>query len=608
MDDVLKEANDLKDFWQVRDAQMLIDRDILNLVKPIKKSDAIKWVSNEPKVFYETAVSLISINPPRFRLPLTLNFSPEEKANMNKTERMLIGIFRTLDRTQVVQRGENYWLRQLAWWICSGWYSIFNWVQRDGDGVTFRADLWDPITVYPEWGDKGLVKLARVFETDRPTARAMVMAFAEKGLKFDYNESPGINRVKIINYWRDDRGKVYNAIYIEGQPIKPLQEEKQFDHIPIIVGAIGSPEMTSPDWERRKGESIIAADRDMYEYENIMISLRATITAETAYPNLISKTTTGAPAVKGRLKGYGDQISMRIGEQLELLKHAATPQDVDVLTAWVGKQTQKGSIPDVVYGGIPFELSGFAISQLLAAIKYKLGPYLTSMQYAISFTATELLEQYRKGDNQGKFPKISLTVPNKENLKRGMLFMEEFSPKDVPENTYVEVTIPISSSMDKTQQILFARQALSPPQMLSMETIWDDILDVQDSEQEYTRIIQDTMLRDPFMMGIAVIEEFRKRAQFYRDRGMLAEANALNQYIMMKEMELGMRQGVPTAPGGVPPNVMPPEAGIKGTSPDMLRSALGVGPPGLSRRSQSPTERAQSKAGMVLGPTGQPLV
>jgi len=605
--DIVAEEKRLREYWQLRDSYMLKDREILNLVKPKKTSDQIKWVNNEPKVFYDTAKALISSYPPRFRLPLSVNYSPEEKAKMNKAERFAMGIMRALDR-QVMERGcGGGWVRELAHWVLSGWYAVFTHIERNGKDIEFVADLFDPITVYPEWDNKGLVRCIRSYEVDKAVAISMAEGWASKGLKFEYIEPKDKEKIRVINWWyRDPAGKVWNAILFDDQIIKDITLEKKFKRIPIFVGAIGSPERTSADWVTRFGENIIAANRDMYEYENIMMSLMATIMAETAYPNIISKTMTGAPAVKSEgLKGYADVVSLKIGETIELLKHATTPEEANILLGMVRSQRQKGSVPDIVYGGVPFELSGFAISQLMAAIKYKLAPYLNTMQYALSSIVTEFLTQYKRGN----YPPITLSMSNPRGLEKGQFFVEEFTPEDVPESLYVEVTIPITSAMDKTQQIIFARQALAPPQLVSRETIWDEIMDIQDAEQEYARILQDEMLEMPVVKQIGLIEQLREREQGYRNEGKVVEADALHRYIMMLEMQIGMRQGVPATPsaGGIPSSAMPPEAM---NSPDMARSALGVPPPGLNRRPQTKEEREESKGrkGRLVSPTGDTLL
>lgn len=603
--DVIAESKYLKDYWKSRNDQILEDRNTVNLVKEVRTRDKLNWISNEPKVFYDTAVALVSAYPPRFRLPLTTNPDSEEKEKMSKAERFLLGIWRQLDRRQL-DRGMSYWLKELAYWTLSGWYAIFNIVDvRDGETV-FIADLWDPMTVYPEWDSDGLRKCIRSFEVDRQTALAMVDDWRFKGLQTEWKEPSRRGDVEIINYWRKDikrrKPVISNAIYAAGKEVKPLTEEKRFKRIPIHVGAVGNPERGTTEWQRRWGEPIIASNRDMYAYTNAIIKLLATILSETAYPNIVTKTQSGDPSIKEEdLTGYGAIIPLRLNEQIELLKHAAAPAETADLLGMLIRQQQKGSIPDVVYGGINIELSGFAISQLMAAIKYKIGPYLNTMQYSISQIATNFLEQYRDGG----FPKITLPTFNPKSMKKGMFFAEEFSSKDVPDRTFVDVVIPVTTSLDRTQQILFARQAMEPPQLLSRETLWDEFLDVQDSEQEYARILQDEMLEMPIVKQLGLIEQMRERQRLFETQGRIGEAQALKRYIMALEMELGMRQGIPTTPNAPnpSPNLSPPEMG---QSPDRTRAVMGVPPPGVNRPTAQPEN--VGRRGRVLSPTGEVLI
>jgi len=585
--DIIEEAQELKQYWQERDVRILEDRKVLNLTKPTAKEGKIDWVLNDPKTLYDTSVALLSSYPPLFRLPLTINYTAEQKEKISKAERFLLGIFRYLDSKQF-SRGQSYWLKEMAHWICSGWYSVFVVVTEKNGKVDFRADLFDPITCYPEWDADGLIRFIRTYETDGRTAKAM-------GESWKVDIPIDSATVKIINYWRKKGDTVYNAIYVGDEVVKPLREEP-FERIPIFVGAIGNPDRVSSDWFVRAGENIIAANKDLYAYRNSLISLMAQIVAETAYPNIITGSTTGEPVVKAEdIRGYGSVIPKRLEETIELLKHAATPPEVATLISFLGQSAQKGGLPDVVYGGVPFELSGFAISQLMASIRYKISPYLNTMQHVISEVATEFLNQYKKG----KYPKVSLSTTNPKELSKGLFFVEEFSPKDVPDTIYVDVTIPLTSPLDKTQQIMFARQAMQPPQLLSRETIWDDILGVQDAEQEYIRIIQDQTLEMPVVKQIAMLEFLRLRVANYRREGKNLEADALNRYIMTLEMQLGMRQGIPIKPGeegkpmGIPPEVIPPEA--RASSPDVLRSILGMSPPGITRRPMTEEEGARRR-------------
>jgi len=591
--DIEADVNNLMGYWRLRDMQIEQDKNIINLIKIPVTSDKINWYSNEPKVFFDTARALVASNPPKFRLPMSIDFTPEEKKKMNKAERLAIGIYRSLDR-RVSDQGGVSWIWDLAYWVLLGWYAVFNIVEKTDDGVRFIADLWEPTTVYPMWDSEGLAKCIRVYEVDSITATAMAESFEAKGLQVEFSEPSKDTLCKVINYWRrtkkGNKNIIENAVVIAGQIVKPLTAQKKLNRIPIRIGGIGSPDRTSAEWETRRGESIIAANRDMYQYNNSMMSLMATILAETAYPNIIEKTRTGREAHKAEeFKGYGTKLNYKIEDTIELLKHAATPEEANLLHTFIGQQIQKGSVPNSVYGSLPFEISGFALSQLLAAIKYKLGPYLSGMQYIISGMMSDFLYQYK----MGKFEKITLSTENPYDMRRGMTYIEEFSSDDVPESSYIDVTIPISSQFDKTQTILNARQALQPPQLLSRETLWETDMEVQDTEQELQRIRMDQVMEDPFIRQIEIIEAMWRRVETYIANGDIPKSMALKRYIMGLEMQLGIRQGIPSTPGqppGVPPNQMPPEMTMS-PNPDQLRSMRNIPPPGVNRRTQTPEER-----------------
>lgn len=599
--EISTDTTNLESYQALRNKQMVADRAIINLVKPKQTTDEIKWISNEPKVFFDTAQSLISLFPPRFRLPMTINFDADEKIKMNKAERLNIGIHRTLDKRQA-DTGGTYWMRDLAYWVLLGWYSVFAWVTKDEEGVKFVGDIWDPMTVYPQWNTDGLIRCVRSYEVDKVTAIAMARGFMEQGLEFDFTEpSDSAVKPKIINYWKRTklRGKplIENAIMIAGQIVKPLTVQTKLDHIPIHVGGIGSPDRLSPNWEQRRGEAIIAANRDMYDYDNAIFSLRATIIAEQTYGNMVSKTRTGQPAVKAEdIKGYGTVIPLKLEDELEFLRNAVTPQDAFVLEQYIAQQQNKGSVPPAVYGSIPVELSGFAISQLLAAVRYKLGPYLNALESITSRVHTDLMYQYKRG----KFPKITLSTDNPQSLRRGMTYVEDFSTADVPEHLFVEVTIPITSQFDKTQAILNSVQAMQAG-LLSRETLWEEELDVQDTDQERERIRQDQVDQDAFVLEIEIIEGLWDKIEKLTAEGKKVQADALKRYVMQKELNVGIRKGIPTAPSapGIPPNQAPPETRA---SPDQARARLGIPPPKPNR----PVN--EGRRGALVSPTGEDLL
>ena len=198
--DIVAEAEDLQSFWAPRDHQIHEDRRILSLSRLHAVTDRYDVVSNEPKVFYETALALLTSFPRKFRLPLTIDFKPDEENKMAKAERFLLGIFRELDRRQR-RTGGTFWERDFTYWVLSGWYAVFKLVRRAGNSVEFLADIWDPVTVYPEWSADKLTKVARIVQVDGKTARTLMHDWQLKDKRLQDLLDPKLNSFfRIINY------------------------------------------------------------------------------------------------------------------------------------------------------------------------------------------------------------------------------------------------------------------------------------------------------------------------------------------------------------------------------------------------------------------------
>lgn len=610
---ISKETMNLKSKWSNRDQKMMEHRNLVERIyQPEADTKKIVWHTNEPANLFETARALASSYFPKFRLPMTINPEEPEKQKMNKAERLATGIFRTLD-LQVAECGGTSWLYDLAYWVFLGHWAIFNWVENTADGAAFHGDIWDPLQVYPEWDSKGLVKCVRTYEMEPGEAREKAYQFQKKGLDFAYIEPEQGKKPTIIDYWErrqqgNGKPRIFNAIVFNGALAKELTLQRNLRRIPVQIGSIGSADRTTGNWQTRIGRPITALNEDEWKHQDQITNLMATILAETAYPNIIEKTRTGQEAHSAEeFGGYGTKLTYRIEDQIELLRHASTPAEVNLLMADIRKRIQEAGLPTTVYGNQPFEISGFALSQFNATMKYKIGPYINAMQGILSRMMTDFMYQYKVS----RFDKITLSTGNLADIRRGLSYIEEFSPDDVPEHLYIEVIIPITSQMDKTQMILNAKQALQPPQVYSRETIWemDDTVDDFDIEKE--RINQDMIEQDPFIQNLNVLLAMRNRADELRlknDESSLKMAKALDKYIMLKEQTLISSVNPKPQNGGtqgVPPGQMPPEA--TGNSPDMLAAMTGQGPSGQERRPQTREERSASKTkgGVIYSASGE---
>ena len=554
----LKErADNLKKYWEPRDTRLKDERDFLALPQPkTVKKGFVNIVMNEPKVLYDTSASLISGFPPRFRLP-THNQTSVEKDKMNKAERFLTGVLREVESRQLA-RGRDRWTRELAWYLCGGWYAVFSFVDADKENnPLFRWEIYDPLTIYPRWGLDRLDEVSRIFYMEIEAAYSMAEQNEWKVPDIKPDLATGEN-IQITNYWWLDGKDVYNCVWLGDVLSKDVTRHKEFgDEIPMLVGPVGGSPVratmeSDKEWIKWVGEGVITVNRGMFEQFNKLASLKMQIVQDTAYPNIIEYTRTGAAKLKPEELGSGKVHHRQIGEVLEVLKHAATPTDVDTLLSLIGQGIQRGGLPYAVYGNIPFEMSGFALSQLIAGMRHKLSPYMFMFNRIIAESALRTMRLYKQGD----FKPVDLVV----STPKGDSFVENFDPqKDIPDVRFVEVETPLAVPLDKNQLLAAVRQAVARPQILSRETVWDTFpeLGVDDKEIEYERIMGDEMMEDPVVKKIHFIEKFRQEAEAWdvknknvADR-VRKYADLMEKQLMSVLVEEPLVEKTPKLPGGV---------------------------------------------------------
>lgn len=596
---IKERAEELGKFWSPRDEKIKAEREVLKLIPPRVPQGFVSVRHNEPRVLYDTCVSLISGREPRFRLP-PFGQAEEEKTKMNKAERFLGGTLKENNKSQE-RKGHDLWLRELAWFICGGWYAVFPWIDEDKEGnPIFRWDIYDPITVYPHWNQDGLDEVARIYWLDRGSAYLMAASLGWEVPKKDFNKEQLNQSVQVVNYFELDEGEVYNTVLIDEKVSKKTTLEKAFKGaIPLLTGGVGGSPARSlgksdNEWVSRVGESVIFANMGMFEQLDKWLTMYMQATQDAIYPMIIDYTKGGVPKLKPQELGSGKIKAREVGETLEAFKHVSAPIDTAQILNIIGQGIQRGGLPYVIYGNLPFELSGFALSQLMASLRHKLNPYTNALRWVVGECAIQTLHQYKTGG----FKPVRLSI----DAGRGQRYVEEFSPDEIPETMFVEVDIPLAVPLDRNQLVNAAKMAIQPPQILSRETMWDEWFEIDDMEIEYERILKDQMSEMPVMKLIYTVEHIREQANKAYGEGKKDIAEKLKGYADKLEQSL-----VAVASGGQPGEeqpglaggAIPPEA--LGRSRAGERYAAGGSPPGLKRRPQTPEEREESKRGGVAG-------
>lgn len=574
-------ATEMKRYWKLRDDRITSDRYIIGMEHEPKKQGFEQVVLNEPTVLYYTSVAILSAAKPRFRAPVSMTLNDGEKEKMNLIERFSEGVLRELDDRNM-QRGDDYWLRELAFWVCSGHVYCFPHVTTYNGKVEFWADLYDPLTCYPTFGRRGLIRFLREYETSINAAND-ILAENSWELEKELKEGDESKTATIQNFWEIVEDKVINTVLVNGMIAKPPTIHPEFGSELPIIGAVigGSPERVYPtNWLQNRGQNVISLNREMYPLMNRLATMVMQIIADTAYPPIVDENPTGKATLKAEDMGAGKIIGRRPDSKLELFYNARTPPEVTQLMGIVSGALQRGGISNVVYGNIGFEISGYALSQLLASVKYKLAPYATFMNNIISKIMLRLTNEFRAGNY-----KVQLMTRDLNKPQKGQFFVEAYKSTDIPECNFLDVSVPLETPQDKNQAIIAARTALTEPRLLSRETIWEDLLNVADTNMEKLRIVNDRVDDLEIVVAIDTLERLKVKEQLYRDKGETIIADALKRYAFMIEQQYGLRQAIPitaeqarSGQSGIPTSFMPPE--MAQMNPDMLQSAAGRVPTG----------------------------
>ena len=168
-----------------------------------------------------------------FRLPISLQ-EQAERDKMNRSERLLYGIWREADRNYRAQ-GHGPMLHEFLAFAALGAICAFPRVDMVGGHPRFYATLYDPINCYPEYGETGLIRFIRVYHTTLADARSLAIS---QGWDVS-NLKSATGYVKVVNFWEkeesEDATKVFNTVIIGGAPLKARVEHEEFDSIPIII-------------------------------------------------------------------------------------------------------------------------------------------------------------------------------------------------------------------------------------------------------------------------------------------------------------------------------------------------------------------------------------
>jgi len=568
-----KEVEALAKSYVERDRSFREWQSLLDMVDLNKGGGLESMVTNDARTMFTLSTFLSSAVTPRRRVAIGSQGGRADKAS-GESERALTSWWDFVDQQRIAS-GYNPFQQDLAYWMCLyGWYAVqFMMLKgKDGEPIPIAVPL-DPGECYPFYAD-GLDRFVRHYDTTFGQVHRLA-------INYGVQPPSGTNAKKKVSvadwYWRTPGDEVVHAVLVNGLPdrrswsfIKEPYVVEGVSKIPVLVGKVSG----SPGGQGETG-SVLWENEGVYKNFNRWLSFLMTLTREHAQAPVIAHNILDLDEEKLRplsIRGTGAVITTDDPEaRIERVQTGPNVVEVQQFLGIIDGMLQRGGFPYLVYGGLGRELSGFAISQLLQAAERRIGPQVRRLALVDGLVSQHWLERFRDGEF------AEATVSGYEDGNPRKSFVEDFTPKNVPEKFRVVTEVPIRVGNDLMARMAIARQALgTAAPLLDHATILDEILEMQDPALIVDRITGDEARKLELPLRVAI--ELKKDAAVLRAEGGPGTDEAAKLLEQMAEgiLQQDRQQGGAQPRQRVAPQDMPPEA--FGTSPDAVRAARSEGP------------------------------
>ena len=630
-----------KDFWRPLNARqdywmlMYFLQDVLQQMKPINYR---RFISNEPRTAVDLAISILTRNDAFWRIALfeTADENMEERRFIGKIERALQGIVYDIDEMMSMRLKMRFWKQVAASVLLRGY--AWGKVHITTDALKYRptplmAEVYDPRLVFPHIDAFGLNYVTiESMTTLGDLVNMYPDTFGERENQRDFD--PNRQAVK-VEYWSNDRGnrKGINAVLAAEQPLEqtfvydvtassssalqpqfvipPYYHGYSPDALPIVgvaangINLVAKPQLgelltdrlaeraellgtpTAVSWWHganayvsETGRSILCAVEEHVPQYNELIATVMQHLAISAYGTWVFTSPTGeqprfTPGIEGK-------IALTPEEKLERVQIGPINQDAFKLIEILGEEKQNGMLANILRASSgSFQGTGVLFQQMANAALNALEPYQDAMEEFGQRVGTSILSQLQAAAPIIK-PFELLSPSSATASKRQSYWVVEFDPKDLAKKRRYRPRPVFKPALpdDLAVRINAARLALDPRRpILSLTTVLEHILQVEDPSDEIDRIWEDIANTDPVLVFEQVAAALERMGE-----GELAQRIQEKQFrtAFLEELQFRQQSGASIPAPGQMGN-MPPEAG-GGAFNTQTEESLGGGefgaPPG----------------------------
>ena len=611
-----KPLHDRMDYWM----SMYLLIDLLQNTKPL---GVRRFISNEPRTAVDAAVSILTRNPITWRIDLIggEDENKDEVLKIGKIERTLLGISYDLDELMSMRMQPSWWTQVAQQFLLRG--QAWAKVHVTTEALLFRnspiiAEIYDSRLVYPYVDSFGLYYVL----IEKPTTLGdLVNSYPAQMQEFS-DRDPNTPATK-IEYWSNDRpgkpgimaclalvadmgqeanvgllagpqnldkaiwlipplyhgyppealpvfGTTANGLSIRAKPLNLSGLDYRLAERADALALSVTSWQSSNAWVAEVGRSILSSIEEHVPQYNELVATIFQHFSLSAYGTWVFRNPTGE--IPDWKPGLEAQIALRPNETVERIAVEPISPDAYRLLQVFQLEREKGVLSSVLQAAFPQQFTSAVLFQQIAnAALNTLEPYRQAMQQFSTRMGTSILSQLQLA--APVLEPFEIIAPTRKNT----YFRIEFDPAtDLDSNRKYRPVALLKPALpdDLVVRMQAARIALDPRRpIMSLMTVLETILQVDDPAGEIDRIWEDIAQTDP----VIVLEEI---AQALERRGELELAARIRDVEFKQRFveDLQFRQltgNIPQIPGRSPGGP-PPEAGM---TPDQTAPAQPSSPP-----------------------------
>lgn len=585
-----------QDYW----ASMYFLLDQVQQAKPLGYR---RFVSNEPRTAVDTAVSIMTRNEPFWRIDLNQMEAEnkEERMRIGKIERSLQGIVNDLDE-MFSMRGDLPLWKQVAFqalirgWVWAKFHVTTAALQYRESPII--AEVYDSRMVLPHFDSFGLESvIIRQLTTMGDLISIYPEEFAEEVRVGKYDPNRPAEK---IEFWSNERGQrpgitgtlamigpdTYTSMNAYAQPnyaeglagARWIIPAYRHGYTPQALPIVGVPvngvaikhKPAIPDpvlnqfrqrydllgintryWQgpntavAESGRSILSAVEDEVPQYNEFVATIMQHFGLGTYGTWVFKTPTGelprfTPNIEGR-------VALRPEESVQRFEPTPINADAYRILEILKQEQQQGTLSAILRATLPMGggdvSSGILFQSMTSAALNALEPYMSGLMQVGQRMGGSILAQLQLAAREIKA--FTVTVP----FQQHSYFAIEFDPRKDLESGRKYRARPIFRPAlpdDMAIRIQMARLALDPRRpILSLVTVLERILQVEDPTGEMDRIWEDLANQDP----VLVLEQIAQALDRFGETEMAARIRESEMRHKMIE-DIQFRQATGTMPGG----------------------------------------------------------